>query len=184
MRRLGSFHFVTLDGHHATVDGDTSWHPHDPESAKFAEESMRPGGTLVFGRHTYEMMSGFWPTPVAKQQLPAVAAGMNDADKLVFSRTLTKADWSGTTLVREDAVTAMKRLKTGPGGDLTVLGSATLFRALLAAGLVDEVQLLVDPLVLGRGRPLFDGVPGPLPLRLEESRRFANGSVLLRYAPG
>ena len=185
MSKLTIFNFMTLDGYAADRDGDTSWHAHDPtgEGAKLAAERLGQGNTLLFGRKTYEMMASFWPTPMARQQMPDVAAGMNRAEKIVFSRTLGRAAWEHTTLVEEDAVAATARLKREHPRDLTVLGSGSLLRQFADAGLIDELQLMVDPLLLGGGRAIFSGLARPLPLTLVASRPLANGALFLSYHP-
>ena len=184
MARLSSFTMVSLDGCYADASGGMSWaHATDPETKAFTAENAKGGGMLVFGRVTYEMMASYWPTPMAAQNDPAVAEGMNRMPKVVFSKTLKRAEWSGTTLAKGELVSEMKKLKQGKL-DLVVLGSGTLVGALAQAGLIDEYQLLVNPLVLGAGRRLFDGVTGMPRLELSSTRRFENGNVFLRYRPG
>ncbi|NUP05367.1 MAG: dihydrofolate reductase [Polyangiaceae bacterium] len=183
MRRLTSFQFISVDGYYADQQGDTSWHPHDDEGAAYAAEMLASSHTLVFGRVTYEFMASFWPTPMAAEVMPAVAKGMNQADKIVFSRTLKKADWRGATVVSDDAVDAMKRLKQTSGKDLTLLGSGSLLRQFAEHRLIDELQLMVDPLILGRGRSVFEGVSHRLDLKRVKTRNFDNGCVLIVYRP-
>jgi len=183
MARLSSFTMVSLDGCYADAHGDMRWaHATDPEAKAFAAENAKSNGMLVFGRVTYEMMASYWPTELAAKNDAAVAEGMNRMPKVVFSKTLRSADWSGTTLVQGELVKEMKKLKQGKR-DLVVLGSGTLVGALAQAGLIDEYQLLVNPLILGGGRRLFDGVTGTPRLTLESTRRFENGNVFLRYRP-
>jgi dihydrofolate reductase len=184
MAKLSSFTMVSLDGCYADANGDMSWaHANDPESQAFAAENAKRGGMLVFGRVTYEMMASYWPTPLAARNAPAVAEGMNRMPKVVFSKTLKQAGWSGTTLVRGDLVTEMKKLKLGTL-DLAIMGSGTLLAALARANLVDEYGLMVRPVILGDGKRLFAGVDDHPPLTLESTRRFENGSVFSRYRPG
>lgn len=178
-----SFTFVSLDGFFAGPGGDLSWHHHDREDNRHAVESLEAGGTLLFGRKTYEMMAGYWPSPMALQNDPVVARGMNEATKLVFSRKLTRVGWENSTLVKGDPVEAMRRLKRTRGKDLAILGSGSIVRLFLQHGLLDQLQLLVDPVLLGKGLPLFRGLEGPLNLKLTDSKKFKSGSMLLTYAP-
>jgi dihydrofolate reductase len=183
-RRLSAFIQVSLDGYFCTVDGDMSFahkDADDREWQEFVDGNASGGGMLVFGRTTYEMMAGWWPTPAAAAAMPEVAKQMNGLPKLVFSRTLESADWSNTTLIREDAARAMRRIKSEPGPDMTILGSGSLVTRLAAAGLIDTLQVVVNPVALGAGRAIFDGLPAPLQLGFAGSRAFANGSVVLRY---
>lgn len=185
MARLVVFNQVSLDGYFAGPGGDLRWaHGEwDPEFQEFVEGNAKGGGTLVFGRVTYEMMAGFWPTPMARERDPVVARRMNALPKIVFSRTLRRADWTNTRLVKRGLLAEIRRLKQARGRGLTILGSGRLVAQLAQAGLVDEFVLVLCPVVLGGGRTLFEGVRPPRPLRLVKSRAFANGKVVLFYRP-
>jgi len=161
-----------------------SWaHKRDKEWNEFAGSNAGGDGALVFGRVTYEMMAAFWPTPAAMQQMPAVAEGMNKLPKYVFSRTLDKASWQNTTLLKGDPATEIRKLKKESGPGLAILGSGTIVSQLAAAGLIDEFQMAVNPIVLGKGRTLFESVKDKIGLKLEKSRAFGNGNVMLYYEP-
>jgi dihydrofolate reductase len=186
MRRLVVFNNVSLDGYFVDRRGDMSWakaNQGDAEWDAFVAENASGSGVLLFGRVTYEMMAGFWPTPAAIASMPAVAAGMNRMPKVVFSRTLTSAAWSNTTLVNGDLLPATRRMKEESGPDMAILGSGRIVAQLAQAGLIDEYQVVVNPLVLGAGRTMFEGCDRTLDLMLTKSRAFANGKVLLCYAP-
>jgi len=183
MRKLVIFNFTTLNGYFAGPGGDLSWHRHGEEESKFASESMGGGGILLFGRVTYERMASYWPTPTAIQQAPAVAEGMNKAEKIVFSRTLKKADWENTRLVKDGLVEEIKKLKQTPGKDLCLLGSGSILTQLADAGLIDTYQFMVDPVALGDGTPTFKGLTKKLDLKLTSTRTFKSGVVLLNYQP-
>jgi dihydrofolate reductase len=128
-------------------------------------------------------MASYWPTSSAMQNDPVVAGGMNASPKVVFSRTLREASWSNTRLVHGDPAAEVRRMKAEPGPDMAILGSGSLVAQLAPEGLIDEYQIVVSPVVLGRGRTLFDGLPEKLALRLTKSRAFRNGNVLLSYEP-
>ncbi len=186
MRRLTSFTNVTLDGFFADANGDMSWAHKDTDNAEwqsFVEGNAQGGGCLVFGRVTYQMMAGYWPSQMAKKSNPVVAERMNEGPKIVFSRTLAKADWSNTTLIKTDAAAAMETLKAESGPDMAILGSGSIVAQLADAGLVDRLQLVVNPLALGKGKALFGPVRKPVPLKLADSRAFGNGKVVLTYEP-
>ena len=140
-------------------------------------------GELLFGRVTYEMMAAFWPTPQAAQMLPDVAAGMNRMRKTVFSRTLDSVTWQNTTLIKGDLVPEVTRMKQQPGPDLVILGSGTIVSQLTQARLIDEYQIVMSPIVLGKGRTLFETVEGKVGLTLTKTRAFKNGNVVLWYEP-
>lgn len=184
MRKLIVFNHVSLDGYFVDATNSMDWaRKNDAEWNAFVAGNASGGGTLVFGRITYEMMASFWPTPIAEQHAPVVAKQMNALPKIVFSRTLAKADWNNTTLLKGDLVTEVRRLKEQPGNTLVILGSGSIASQLTQAGLIDEFHLALSPVVLGKGRTLFETVHGPVKLQRLESRGFQNGNVFLRYAP-
>ena len=125
----------------------------------------------------------FWPTEEAIRTDPLVAAGMNKAEKIVFSRTLDRADWNNTRLVKDGMVAEVRRLKQGAGKDLTVLGSGSIVAQLAQEGLIDEYEVLLNPVVLGKGKTMFEGVKDRFSLKLKKTRVFGNGNVLLTYEP-
>jgi dihydrofolate reductase len=184
MRRLIAFEQVSLDGFFVDAEGDMSWaHKRDPEWNAFAASNASGDAALLFGRVTYEMMASFWPTPAAMETMPAVAEGMNNMPKVVFSRTLEKASWKNTKLVKGDIVAEVRRMKKESGTGMAILGSGTIVSQLAQAGLIDEFQIVVNPIVLGKGRTLFEGVKEKLALKLIKTRAFGNGNVVLYYEP-
>lgn len=184
MRKLGVFNQVSLDGYFTDKNGDMSWaHKQDPEWESFASENASGGGVLVFGRITYDLMAGYWPTPQATKNNPIVAERMNNLPKIVFSRTLDKVTWSNTTLIKGDIVEAMRKLKAEPGPDMVILGSGTIVAQFTDAHLIDEYQVVVNAIVLGDGRTMFGGLTDRVGLRLKEARTFSNGNVVLWYRP-
>ena len=186
MRRLVVFNNVSLDGYFVDGKGDMSWaHNTNPDAEwdAFGEENAKGGGILLFGRVTYELMAGYWPTPLAAQNDPIVAEHMNTLPKVVFSRTLDQVSWINTTLVKGDLAAEVRKMKHAPGQDMAVLGSGSIVSQLAQEGLVDEYQLVVSPVVLGAGRTLFDRLREKLALKLTKTRAFRNGNVLLCYEP-
>jgi len=184
MRKLFVFNNVTLDGYFTDANGDMSWaHKNDPEWNAFAADNAKGGGTLLFGRITYELMASFWPTPAAMESMPEVAEGMNNLPKVVFSRTLDKAEWNNTKLVKSGLVEEVRKMKSEAGEDMVILGSGSIVSQLSENGLIDEYQMVVSPIVLGKGRTMFDGVRKRLPMKRTKLRAFENGNVLLCYEP-
>ena len=183
MRKILVFNNVTLDGYYTSLDGDMSWaHKFDPEWMEFTNENAKGGSVLAFGRKTYDMMAGYWPTPMAMQNMPKVAEAMNKQQKLVFSRTMTEAKWSNTKLVQGDLVTEVRKIKSEPGDDIVILGSGNLISQLAQAKLIDEYQIALTPVVIGKGKSMFDGVDKSN-LKLTKSRAFGNGTMVLWYQP-
>src|SRR5262249_23564226 len=147
------------------------------------EKNSNSGNTLLFGRVTYELMASYWPSPQALKGDPVVAQGMNSSPKIVFSRTLKHAEWPHTRLVKDDMQEEVLKLKQQTGKDLTSLGSGSIVAQLAEAGLIDEYRILLNPVVLGKGKTMFDGVESKLTLKLPKTRTFGNGNILLCYEP-
>jgi dihydrofolate reductase len=184
MQKLIAFEQVSLDGYFVDARGDMSWaHKQDPEWNEFAATNAGRGGTLLFGRVTYQMMAAFWPSAAALERAPAVAKGMNSMPKVVFSRTLDDVTWNNTTLVKGEITAEVRRMKAASGPGMAILGSGTVVSQLTQAGLIDELQIVVNPIVLGKGRTLFEGVDDKVALRLAATRAFGNGNVVLSYEP-
>jgi dihydrofolate reductase len=174
---------TSLDGYFEGPGHEIDWHNTDEEFQEFAIEQTGQAGILLFGRVTYEMMASYWPTKQAIESDPIVAGLMNSLPKIVFSRTLSKADWQNTRLVKTDFAKEIATLKAEPGKDLCILGSSDLAVSFLEAGLLDEVRILLNPIVLGEGKTLFKGIQNRLHLKLLKTRIFKNGNVLLTYQP-
>jgi dihydrofolate reductase len=184
MPKLVVYNAVSLDGYFTDANGDMSWaHKRDPQWQAFVSENASGGGQLLFGRITYDLMASFWPTPLAAQSNPIVVERMNSMRKFVFSTTLDKVSWNNTTLLKGDLTTEVRKLKQEPGPNMVIMGSGSVVAQLADAGLIDEYQIVLNPLVVGNGRTLFEGVKNKLPMKLARSRAFDNGNVVLFYQP-
>jgi dihydrofolate reductase len=183
MRQLFSFNMVTLDGFFEGPDHDINWHNVDAEFNEFAIEQTSAVDALLFGRVTYQMMASYWPTPSAIANDPIVAGQMNRVPKIVFSRTLEKAEWNNTRLISDHVAEEISKLKQQPGQNLALFGSANLMSTLMQLDLIDEHRIIVNPVILGSGNPLFKNTKDKLNLKLIRTRIFRNGNVLLCYQP-
>ncbi len=191
MRKLIVFNHVTLDGYFVDANGGMSWaktRKDDAEWNAFVEGNASGNGPLLFGRKTYELMIQYWPTPMAAQHDSAVADRMNNLPKVVFSRTLNEVSWSNTKLVKDDLANEVRKMKGESGDGITILGSGTLVAQLADEGLIDEYHVVVNPVVLGKGRTMFEGIDkennqGKLAVKPTKSRTFGNGCVYLVYEP-
>jgi dihydrofolate reductase len=181
MKKLIWSNMVTLDGFFEGPDRDLQWHNVDSEFVGFAIEQLNTVDTILFGRVTYELMAKFWPTEYAKVSDPVTAGKMNALPKLVFSKTLDKAEWNNTTLVKDAIYEKVARLKQNPGRDLILFGSANLASTLINLNLIDEYRFMINPVILGAGTPLFRNVHKSINLKLVNSRVFKSGNVLLCY---
>ncbi len=181
MAKLIVFNLLTLDGLFEGIDHDLSWHNVDGEFNDFAVEQLNSIDTLLFGRKTYELMAGYWATKNAIEDEPVVAAKMNSIPKIVFSKTLDKADWNNTRLVKGKAEEEISGLKKQNGKDIAILGSGKLTSELTRLGLIDEFRIMLNPVVLGKGNPLFAGIEDRIRLKLLKTKSFKNGNVLFYY---
>ncbi|MBO9154026.1 dihydrofolate reductase family protein [Chitinophaga sp. GCM10012297] len=184
MGKLSAFNFLTLNGfYQGKEQGDINWHTHQAggEEAEYAAEGAGSDSTLVFGRVTYDMMSAWWPTPAAIETMPGIAEGMNRSEKIVFSRTLKKADWNNTRIIKDNIGEAVRKLKKDR--DMTILGSGSIVTQLSDLGLIDQYQLMIDPVALGEGKTIFSGMQKQLNLKLVGHRIFKSGAVMLTYEP-
>ena len=183
MKKVVLFMSLSVDGFIAGPDGDLGWHRVDEEVHEHFNEVLSGMSAFLDGRVTWELMADFWPTADADPDAPApivdFARIWRETPKIVYSRTLSSADWN-TTIRREVSAPEIRAMSAGPGGDLA-LGGADLAATFLAQDLVDELRLYVHPVLVGAGKRLFasDVVRD---LELVESRVFGNGVVLLRYS--
>jgi dihydrofolate reductase len=178
-----SFIITSLDGFSERSNGRFDWLVPDEEFNTFAVRQLDEADTLGFGRATYEHMAAYWPTEQAQINDPAITSRMNTKAKVVFTTSLEHADWSNTTIVAGDAIEQIGAMKSAGDGELLVVGSARLTAQLAAAGVLDELRIMVCPTVLGQGRSLFDNLEGRLELTLRQVRQFDSGNVLLTYRP-
>jgi dihydrofolate reductase len=183
MSKLILFNMMTLDGFVAGPENEIDWHHVDAEFNDFAIDQLDKAGGLVFGRVTYLGMMSWWPTPQAIANDPIIAGKMNSIPKYVFSRTLKSADWNNTRLFKDNAVAEMAALKKQQPKDLYIFGSANLAGTFRATGLIDEYRLMLNPVAIRRGMPMFTGGAERIELKLLGARPFKSGNVLLTYAP-
>ena len=180
MRRLILQMGVTMDGYVAGSGGEGDWRlgPEDPGVRAWKIESLRQIGTHIMGRVTYEQMSRHWPSSTDEY-----APFMNDLPKVVFSKTLPSAGWASSRIARGNLVEEVAALKNESGGDIMAHGGATFVQALSRNGLIDEYRLVILPVALGSGLPLFKNLVRPLRLDLSESTGFASGTLINVYEP-
>lgn len=183
MRKVLVFLVASVDGYYEGPGGAFDWPVVDDEFNAFAVEQLDTADTLVFGRATYEVMASYWPTEQAKADDPEITLRMNSFRKVVASRTLPAADWEHTRLER-DGVAAVAALRAEDGRNVIVMGSSALTTDLIEAGLVDELRVMVMPVVLGGGTSVLHTVSGRVPVTLLDTRVFTSGNVLLTYRPG
>ena len=178
------WNIITLDGYfEGQSNWDLSFHEKiwGPELERLSIEQLNAADYLIFGRVTYEGMAAHWTSAEAQAE-GAVTPLMNQIPKIVFSRTLQSADWRNTTLIKDNVVGEIQKLKQQGSGDMYVFGSADLSDTLIKENLYDEYRIGIAPVLLGGGRPLFGEGNVPKNLSLLSTQQLANGGVVLRYS--
>lgn len=185
MRKLFLFMMISLDGYMEGPDHDLSWHTVDEEFNDFADKQLHEVDTILFGRRTYQLMENFWPTKQGLEDDPVIAKLMNETPKVVVSKSLEKVVetdvWKNVTLIKDTVAEKIQKLKNEEGKSIAVLGSNNLCVTLLKEGLLDEIRIMISPVVIGKGTPLFVGIQERQNFSLVNSRTFKNGNVLLIY---
>jgi len=179
MRKIVASLFIALDG---VMEAPHTWHfPYfNDEMGQDVGAQMAASDTMLLGRQTYEEFAAFWPQQESDGD---IADHMNTIPKLVVSNTLKTLEWQNSTLISGNVAGELTKIKQQPGKNIGVTGSATLIRSLLRDGLLDELRLLLHPIVVGSGKRLFEDGTGQVPLKLVESRTFSTGVVALTYEP-
>lgn len=172
---------VTLDGLFAGPNGEIDWFSWNDEMAKYAIDLVSKMDTVLFGRVTYEMMASYWPSASPLMEDPIIIDRMNNLPKIVFSKTLENVDWKNTKLNKEIVADEVLGMKKQPGKNMVLYGSGSIVTAFMNLGLIDEYHLFVNPVVLGRGKPLFKDLKDMHKLKLVRTKTFSNGVVLLHY---
>ncbi|WP_040911069.1 dihydrofolate reductase family protein [Leptospira broomii] len=183
MRKIIFQMMVTLDGFFEGPNDEIDWHRVDDEFNEYAVDLLGKVDTLLFGRVTYDLMAGYWPTPAAVKDDPIVAGRMNDLPKIVFSKTLNRVEWQNTKLIKDNIADEVLKLKNQSGRDMAIFGSSNLALTFIKHGLIDEFRIMVNPVVLGNGKTLFDGIDSKLNLKLVQTKIFGSGLVSLHYKP-
>jgi dihydrofolate reductase len=180
MRRVVLQMGVTLDGYVAGTGGEGDWGlpPEHPDVRAWKVASLHQVGTHIMGRVTYEQMAEYWPNATGEY-----AESMNTLAKVVFSATLPTAGWAGTRIARGDLTEEIAALKSEPGGEIMAHGGAAFVQSLSRLGLIDEYRLVILPVALGAGLPLFKDLVKPLRMDLTEARSFPDGTVIHVYRP-
>jgi dihydrofolate reductase len=182
-RKLISFVGTSLDGYHEDTDHGIGWMNLSDDFGEHSIRQLDELGGLVFGRRTYDGMVAYWTSPEAQATSPEVTARMHALPKTVISHDPDVEEWVNTSVVTADVAGAIAGLKRQPGGPLALFGSSTLTTHLIGVGLVDEVRIMVAPVLLGAGMSLFAGLDGGAALDLLRVTTFRSGNVLLCYRP-
>jgi dihydrofolate reductase len=183
VRKIIADMMMSLDGYFEGPNGEIDWFVWDKDMEQYAVSQFDKVDTVLLGRVVYQFFANYWPTPAAAEENPQIAPYMNSVQKIVFSKTLDKADWSNTRLVKGDIVEEIAKMKAQPGKNIVSFGGAGLLSSLSRFGLVDEYRVRLNPVVLGKGHPLFRDIREKLNLKLLKMETFGSGVVMLSYQP-
>lgn len=185
MKKVIVSNIMSLDGFMAGPAGEIDWFAGfaDPEFEEYAVTFISSIDTMLFGRVTYELMASYWPAATPATNDARIIEAMNNCRKVVFSKTLRRAEWKNAELVQGDIEQDIRRRKGQSGKDMVIYGSGQLVSALASRGLIDEYRIFIVPLLLGQGKPLFKELGTRIPLRMVESRSFGSGMAVLTYVP-
>ncbi len=176
---------VTLDGFVAGPKDELDWLVDEEEQWKDLFEMLRSADTFLLGRAMYPDYANYWRSvlanPAAKKNEMKFARIAEKTPHIVFSRTMKKADWKNTRIERRDVSEAVRKLKQQAGKNIVVWGGASFASSLIGLGLVDEYRLLVNPVILGKGKPLFRNMNERRRIKLVETKKFRSGVVMLHY---
>lgn len=185
VRKIISLMHVSLDGFAAGLHGELEWAAVDEEMYQDVTDLLRTVDTALYGRMTYHMMEGYWPTVPSDPASTALerqhAHWVEHVQKIVFSRTLETAEWNNTRVIKENIAEEVVKLKQAPGMNLMIFGSPSITHTLMHLGLIDEYRITVNPVILGSGIPLFTGIKEQVALKLLAARTFRSGVVGLHY---
>jgi dihydrofolate reductase len=172
---------VSVDGYVEGPNREIDWHVVDDEFNAYAVDTLKATDVLIMGRRTYELMAGYWPT--ATDNHPVVKEKLNGTPKLVFSRTLKSVAWQNSRLATGSIADEVARLKRGPGDGLLWVGGSELASSFLEQGLMDEVRIILTPILLGAGKTVLGDITKRHPLKHVSTRSFKSGNVVVTYEP-
>lgn len=180
------FNLISVDGFFAGADGNIDWHNTDDEFNKFGAEQTKSFGTIILGKTTYQLFESYWPNalvdPATSEDDREIAQAIEDATKIVFSKTLENVTWNNTKVFKEITPENIISWKEKEGRDAVIFGSGTIVQQFSKLGLIDEYRILVNPIILGEGKSMFENM-NQVNLTLIDSKRFNNGNMLLTYTP-
>lgn len=182
MRKIIVSNMVSLDGFFEGPNKELDWHDVDEEFNKYAIDLLNNVDTILFGRITYQMMAAYWPSQDAIKNDPVIAELMNSREKIIFSKTLDTPDWNNSRLIKENIAEEITKIKHQGGRDMVIFGSSTIVCFFAEQGLIDEYNIIVNPVVLGNGKSMFGYIHKKLKLKLLSTRTFNSGNVMLSYS--
>ncbi len=181
MRKVIVSNLVTLDGFFEGPKGELDWFIVEEEFFDYVKELFETVDTILFGRKTYQMMEKYWPT--ADDNDPTITHQMNKLPKIVFSKTLANAEWNNSKIIRDNIAEEIHEMKKLPGKNMVIFGSGEIVSFLTNQGLVDEYRIILNPVILGKGNPMFKSINEKIKLNLLKSKKLKSGVMILYYEP-
>lgn len=187
MRKIIVSNLITLDGFFEGPNQELDWFVIEDEFFDYVKELFKSVDTILYGRVTFLQMAGYWPTPAANENDPMITENMNSLQKIVFSSTLTDQDvaasgWGNSKLVNKNIAAEVRRMKQQAGKDMAIFGSGKLVNSFAEEGLIDEYRLILNPVILGKGKSLFKAGGERKDLKLLSKKTLGSGVVILVYA--
>jgi dihydrofolate reductase len=183
MRKIIVSNLVSLDGFFEGPNRELDWFAVDEEFLEYARNLLSTVDTILFGRVTYQHMAAYWPTASGTGNDAFITEKMNNLPKIVFSKTLQEVKWNNSRLVKENIAEEILKMKQQPGKDMVIFGSGSIVSTFMQLGLIDEYRIIMNPVVLGNGKPLFKGIKDKHNLKLLKTKVLGSGIVILYYQP-
>lgn len=182
MKKIISVEWLSLDGYFTDANNGTDWFVSSEETGNYLLKLFANIDTILLGKITYEIFAAYWPKPNPSDPNPkALIDFMNNSRKVVFSKSLKKAEWNNSVLKEDIDITEINKLKKDASKDIVIFGSGTIVSQLTKLGLIDEYQFLIIPVFLGNGKTLFKNEEAKAKLKLLNSKKFENGNMALHY---
>lgn len=179
MRKVVVWNLVTVDGFFEGLEKELDWFVVNEEFIDESRDMFKEFDTILFGRKTYQMMENYWPTAVDDD--PTITHLMNKLPKIVFSKTLGKAEWNNSKIIKENIAEEVYEMKKLPGKDMVIFGSGDIVSFLTMQGLIDEFRIILNPVILGKGNPMFKSINSNIKLNLINSKKLKSGVMILYY---
>ena len=182
MRKIKVVEWISLDGFFSGLKGETDWFVMDEGTGQHLSNLFKSFDTIILGQVTYKMFSAYWPKPDPADGNPKELTDfMNNSRKVVFSKTLDKAEWHNTDVFKSITMKEIKKLKRESGKDIVIFGSGSIVSKLTKLNLIDDYHFLVNPVFLGKGKPIFKNTEAKSTLKLVDSKTFDCGNIMLHY---
>ena len=182
MKKIIAIEWLSLDGYFSDSDNGTDWFVSDEETWKYLLGTFKSLDTILLGQVTYKMFAAYWLKPHPSDPNPKELIDfMNNSRKVVFSKSLKKAKWNNSVVMKDIVPEEIHKMKQAPGKDIVIYGSGSIVSQLTKLGLIDEYQFLINPVFLGNGKTIFKSEEAKAKLKFLDAKKFECGNIMLRY---